>query len=76
MAKIKKPDNYFYDKSLKDEYEPSLWGNYENVDNLPISSGEPDNLIDYFKYCEDVGLQMELTDNFIIDERNLSGGVD
>ena len=76
MGKIKRPSNYFYDKSLKDEYEPSLWGNYENIDNLPISSGEPDNLIDYFKYCEDVGLQVELTDNFIIDKNCLSGGVD
>jgi len=76
MGKIKRPSNYFYDKSLKDEYEPYLWGTYENIDNLPISSGEPDNLIDYFKYCEDVGLQVELIDNFIIDRRSLSGGVD
>jgi len=75
MGKIKKPDNYFYDKSLKDEYETSLWG-YDDNTNLPITSGEPDNLIDYFKYCEDVGLQVELTDNFIIDKNCLSGGVD
>jgi hypothetical protein len=76
MGKVKKPNNYFYDKSLKDEYESSLWGTYENTDNLPIKNGEPDNLVDYFKYCEDVGLQVELTDNFIIDKRSLSGGVD
>jgi len=75
MGKIKKPDNYFYDKSFKDEYETSLWG-YDDNTNLPIKKGEPDNLIDYFKYCEDVGLQVELTDNFIIDGRSLSGGVD
>tara|TARA_Y100001963_G_scaffold41632_1_gene58305 strand:- start:3341 stop:4759 length:1419 start_codon:yes stop_codon:yes gene_type:complete len=77
MAKVKNPKNYFYDKSIKDEYEPSLWGNYENTDNLPISGEiEPDNLKDYFKYCEDVGLQVELTDNFKIDGEVLSGGVD
>ena len=45
MSKVKNPQNYFYDKSIKDEYEPSLWGNYENTDNLPISGEiEPDNL--------------------------------
>ena len=48
MGKVKRPDNFFYDKSLKDEYEPSLWG-YDNTTNLSILKGEPDNLIDYFK---------------------------
>ena len=82
MKKIKRPTDYFYNKQSNEEYEESLWGNYENSDNLPISHDHPyddtniDNLKDYFKYCEKVGLQVELTQEFPINRFVLSGGVD
>lgn len=82
MKKLKQPSNFFYNKQSHEEYEESLWGNYENSDNLPISGDHPyddtniDNLKDYLKYCEKVGLQIELTQEFPIDKFVLSGGRD